>query len=155
MLIIRPARFAAFVFLLGLTTCGKTGHLAETTYTPGTVVLSRGGRAVAELPTPQQQQLAVDIRECRNAAAVTVPNDRAALLLLAGAASGVLSAHGGGARLQGGINGAENGIEQSNNSDNGLTQEVREASDWRASDCLKSRGWDSEPRFMLGPVPHQ
>jgi hypothetical protein len=95
----RPARFATIVNLLGLTARGKTGHLAETTYTPGTVVMSRGGRAVAELPTSQQKQLPVDIRECRSAAAVTAPNDRAALLVLAGAASGVLSAHGGGAHL--------------------------------------------------------
>ena len=152
MLLMRPARFAAIIIPLTLTTCGKTGHVAETTYTPGTVVLSRGGRPVAELPTAQQQQLGVDIRECRTAAAVTVPDDRAALLLLAGAASGVLAAHGGAARAQGAINGAANALDQ--NSDSGLSQEIREASDWRASDCLKSRGWDSEPRFMLGPTPH-
>jgi hypothetical protein len=44
--------------LLSLTSCGKTGHLAEVTNTSGAAVMGRGGRSVAELPTAQQQQLA-------------------------------------------------------------------------------------------------
>jgi hypothetical protein len=123
--------------------------LAEVTYTPGSVVNGRDGRSVAELPTATQQQLSLDIQECRQQAAVTVPDDRLALMALAGATSGVIAAHGGVARAQGGINGAANAIAQSQASDGALTDEIRHAADWNASDCLKRRGWDSMPRFML------
>ncbi|MBV9538004.1 MAG: hypothetical protein JOY70_03610 [Acidisphaera sp.] len=126
--------------------CGQTGHLAEETYTPGSVVTGRGGRDVSQLPTAVQQALPRDMADCQQQAAVTVPNDRMALMALAGAASGVLAAHGGAARVQGGLNGANNGIAQT---DSALTQDVRQAADWRASDCLKQRGWDSMPRFMV------
>lgn len=135
------------IALMGLTGCGKTGHLAETTLTPGEAVTGRGGRPVAELPTAEQQ-LARDMKECAAQASVTVPDDRLALLALAGAASGVLAAHGGLERAQGGIKGATNAINQASASDGAITEEIKEAADWKASDCLKKRGWDAIPRFM-------
>ena len=73
-----------------------------------------------------------------------------ALVTLAGAASGVLSTHGAAGRLQGGVNGATDAMNQANLSDGALTTEIKQASEWRASDCLKSRGWDAMPRFMFG-----
>jgi hypothetical protein len=135
--------------LLLFTGCGKTGHLAEVTYKPGSVVTGRDGRGVSELPTSAQQQLSLDMGECEQQATVTVPDDRLALVALAGTASGVIAAHGGAARAQGGINGATNAIAQAQASDSALTDEIRHAADWKASDCLKQRGWDSMPRFML------
>ncbi len=134
--------------MLVLTSCGQTGHLAEVTYKPGSVVNGRGGRSVAELPTATQQQLSVDMQQCEQQATVTVPDDALALNALAGAASGVLAAHGGVGRVQGGINGASTAMAQSQTSDSALTEDIRHAADWKASDCLKQRGWDSMPRFM-------
>jgi hypothetical protein len=137
------------VLLVG---CGKTGHLAEVTIKPGIAVTGRNGLPVEQLATSVQQQLAADIRRCTDEATVTIPDDRLALVALVGAASGVLQAHGGVAKTQGGLNGAANAMDQETAAEAPMRQEVTQAAEWKASDCLKSEGWDAVPRFMSSNV---
>ncbi len=130
---------AALAVLLAVAGCGKTGHLAEVTLRPGTVVQGRGGRPFAELPTAVQQQAGADIEFCRDQASVTVPDDKLALTALLGVAAGVLTAHGAAAQVQGGVNGLTNAVAQAG-SDGAVTDEILHAAEWKASDCRASCG---------------
>lgn len=137
------------MLMVALASCTTT-H----TYKPGYAVFGRGGRGIPYLSTAEQQQLVQDEQRCQKENEFTITsNDPAALAALAGAAAGVLAAHGSAStRAQAGLESASNAANQAEASQQASLQpmvvEISQAAQWKVSDCLKSAGWDSMPQFM-------
>jgi len=137
------------MLMVALASCTTTK-----TYMPGYVVFGRGGRGIPYLSTAEQQQLVQDEERCKKENTFTITsNDPAAVAALAGAAAGVLAAHGSAStRAQAGLQSASNASNQAEAAHQASLQpmydEISRAAQWQVSDCLKSAGWDSMPHFM-------
>lgn len=136
------------ILMVALTSCTST-------FTPGYKVTGRGGRSISQLSTAEQQQLLQDAKRCQAENLVTVSDDPTTVATLAGAAAGVIAAHGSAAtRAQAGLHEASNAAQQAHASLQSMHRDITIAAEWKVSDCLKTAGWDSMPFFMgHGGIP--